>query len=277
MATGKRKNPFAVTSKDIILSIIKKIGTDGGTGHVLEYRGDAIRDLSMEQRMTICNMSIEAGSRAGLIAPDEKTFEYIKNREFTPQGDNWNKAMEYWSTLKSDENAFFDKELVFDGNRIQPMITYGTNPGMGMSISNYGTKMQMSGRDMILQTEVDPSLESDPTNINANYATDRFDLPLIFRFGLAYKKILTNNLNLLIAADALHPNDNTESLNLGAELVFKDFVYLRSGREHLFQRDSEAGFALGGGVKLTIGKTHYTIDYTYAICFWVYFPCTTQT
>ena len=145
-------------------------------------------------------------------------------------------------------------------------LYYTQLPGltMGMSISNYGTKMQMSGRDMILQTEVDPSLESDPTNINANYATDRFDLPLIFRFGLAYKKILQNNLNLLIAADALHPNDNTESINLGTELVFKDFVYLRLGREHLFQRDSEAGFALGGGVKLAIGKTHYTIDYTYA-------------
>lgn len=145
-------------------------------------------------------------------------------------------------------------------------LYYTQLPGltMGMSISNYGTKMQMSGRDMILQTEVDPSLESDPTNINANYATDRFDLPLIFRFGLAYKKILSNNLNLLIAADALHPNDNTESINLGTELVFKDFVYLRSGREHLFQRDNEAGFALGGGVKLAIGKTNYTIDYTYA-------------
>jgi hypothetical protein len=145
-------------------------------------------------------------------------------------------------------------------------LYYTQLPGltMGMSISNYGTKMQMSGRDMLLQTEVDPSLESDPTNINANYATDRFDLPLIFRFGLAYKKTLPNNLSLLIAADALHPNDNTESINFGTELVFKDFVYLRSGREHLFQRDSEAGFALGGGVKLTIGKTFYTIDYTYA-------------
>ena len=94
---------------------------------------------------------------------------------------------------------------------------------MGMSISNYGTKMQMEGRDLLLQTEVDPSLESDPININANFATDRFELPLIFRFGLAYKKSLPNNLSILFAVDALHPNDNTESINLGSELTFKDF------------------------------------------------------
>ena len=90
----------------------------------------------MEGRMTVCNLSIEMGARGGMIAPDQKTFEYIKDREFTPKGDDWSKAMKYWSTLKSDEDALFDKELVFDGNKIQPMITYGTNPGMGMSISN---------------------------------------------------------------------------------------------------------------------------------------------
>ena len=145
-------------------------------------------------------------------------------------------------------------------------LYYTQVPGltMGMSISNYGTKMQMSGRDMILQTEVDPSLESDPININANYATDRFDLPLIFRFGLAYKKNLPNNLRLLIAADALHPNDNTESINLGTEISLRDFVFLRAGWENLYQRDRQKGIALGGGTKLNIGGNNLYIDYTHA-------------
>ena len=125
-----------VSPKDVALFIISKLTTSGATGYFVEYAGNVFTEMSMEGRMTVCNLSIEMGARGGMIAPDKKTFEYIKNREFTPKGDNWNKAMEYWSTLKSDENAFFDKELVFDGNRIQPMITYGTNPGMGMSISN---------------------------------------------------------------------------------------------------------------------------------------------
>ena len=134
---------------------------------------------------------------------------------------------------------------------------------MGMSISNYGTKMQMEGRDLLLQTEVDPSLESDPININANFATDRFELPLIFRFGLAYKKSLPNNLSILFAVDALHPNDNTESINLGSELTFKDFLFLRSGLANMYQRDSISGVSVGCGIKLKISNTYYHIDYTY--------------
>jgi 3-isopropylmalate/(R)-2-methylmalate dehydratase large subunit len=125
-----------VTPKDVALFIISKLTTSGATGFFVEYAGSVFNDMSMEGRMTVCNLSIEMGARGGMIAPDRKTFEYIKNREFTPKGDDWNKAMKYWSTLKSDENAVFDKELFFDGNKIQPMITYGTNPGMGMSISN---------------------------------------------------------------------------------------------------------------------------------------------
>lgn len=134
---------------------------------------------------------------------------------------------------------------------------------MGMSISNYGTKMKMEGRDLLLQTEVDPSLESDPININANFATDAFELPLIFRFGLAYKKSLKNNLTFLIAADALHPNDNTESINLGSELSFKDFVFLRSGLANLYQRDNISGVSIGCGIKLKLSNSFYYIDYTY--------------
>ena len=134
---------------------------------------------------------------------------------------------------------------------------------MGMSISNYGTKMQMEGRDLLLQTEVDPSLESDPININANFATDAYELPLIFRFGLAYKKDLPSDFSILVAADALHPNDNTESINLGSELVFKEFLFLRSGIANMYQRDSVAGFSIGCGIKLKIANSHYFIDYTF--------------
>ena len=125
-----------VTPKDVALFIIFKLTTSGATGYFVEYAGTIFSEMSIEGRMTVCNLSIEMGARGGMIAPDEKTFNYIRDREFTPNGKSWTKAMKYWSTLKSDKDAIFDKELVFDGNKIQPMITYGTNPGMGMSISS---------------------------------------------------------------------------------------------------------------------------------------------
>ncbi|MBR5138830.1 MAG: 3-isopropylmalate dehydratase large subunit [Alistipes sp.] len=123
-----------VCSKDIILYIISKLGTGGGTGHFVEFAGSAIRSLSMEARMTICNMSIEMGARGGMIAPDQTTFDYLKGREFAPQGEEWEKAVERWSALRSDEDAVFDKEMTFDAADIYPMITYGTNPGMGIAV-----------------------------------------------------------------------------------------------------------------------------------------------
>ncbi|MBR5811542.1 MAG: 3-isopropylmalate dehydratase large subunit [Alistipes sp.] len=123
-----------VCSKDIILYIISKLGTGGGTGHFVEFAGSAIRSLSMEARMTICNMSIEMGARGGMIAPDQTTFDYLKGREFAPQGEEWEKAVEKWSKLCSDEDAVFDKEVTFDAADIAPMITYGTNPGMGIAV-----------------------------------------------------------------------------------------------------------------------------------------------
>ena len=126
---GKRKNTHAVTAKDIILSIIKNIGTAGGTGTVIEYRGEGIRDLSMDQRMTICNMSIEGGARAGLIAPDEKTFDYLRNREYTPK--NYESLVDSWrDDLKTDSDATFDKQFILDINDITPQVSWGTNPGM---------------------------------------------------------------------------------------------------------------------------------------------------
>lgn len=124
-----------VTSKDIILYIIAKISASGGTGYFIEFGGTAISKLSMEARMTICNMSIEMGARGGLIAPDEITFNYIKGREFAPKGADWDKAVAYWKTLKTDENAVFDKVIRYTAEDIEPMITYGTNPGMGCKIN----------------------------------------------------------------------------------------------------------------------------------------------
>ncbi len=122
--------PQGVTAKDIILDIIGRIGTDGATGHVIEYSGSAIRALSMEERMTICNMSIEAGARAGMIAPDETTFAYLQGRRFSPQGAQWDEAVAYWRTLPSDAGAVFDRELTIDAEQLAPSVTWGTSPGM---------------------------------------------------------------------------------------------------------------------------------------------------
>lgn len=124
-----------VTAKDIILAVIAQIGTGGGQGYVLEYRGSAIRSLSMEGRMTMCNMSIEAGARAGMVAPDETTFEYIKGRQHAPKGEEWDKAVEYWKSLPTDEGAVFDKEIFINADELEPFVTWGTNPGQGVPLS----------------------------------------------------------------------------------------------------------------------------------------------
>ena len=125
-----------VTSKDVALFIISRLTTSGATGYFVEYAGDVFTQMSMEGRMTVCNLSIEMGARGGMIAPDQKTFDYIKGREFTPNGAAWDKAMQYWDSLHTDAGATFDKEYHFDAAEIEPMITYGTNPGMGMGITN---------------------------------------------------------------------------------------------------------------------------------------------
>ena len=124
-----------VSAKDLILAIIAKIGTGGGQGHIIEYRGEAIRKMSMEARMTICNMSIEAGARAGMVAPDETTFDYVKGREFAPKGEDWDAAVEYWKTLPTDDGAEFDTVVHIDGSALTPFVTWGTNPGQGLPLS----------------------------------------------------------------------------------------------------------------------------------------------
>ena len=124
-----------VVAKDVALYLMSKLTTSGATGYFVEYSGEVVRDLSMEGRLTLCNLSIEMGARGGFVAPDEKTFEYLKNREYAPKGEEWNKAIAYWKTLKSGEDAVFDRELDFDAVDIEPRITYGTNPGMGIGIS----------------------------------------------------------------------------------------------------------------------------------------------
>lgn len=131
---GKLKE--GVTAKDVALYIISQMTTGGATGYFVEYAGDVIRNASMEERLTICNLSIEMGARGGMIAPDDVTFEYLKGREFAPTGDEWDNAVAYWRTLRSDEDAVFDKEIAFKAENIEPMITYGTNPGMGMGIND---------------------------------------------------------------------------------------------------------------------------------------------
>ena len=120
--------PKGVTAKDVILKIIGTIGTAGGTGYVIEFAGDIIKNLSMEERMTVCNMTIEAGARAGLISPDEKTFEYLKGKTMSPKGENWNKALKFWKSLYSDKDCKFDKEVNIEGKEIEPLVTWGTSP-----------------------------------------------------------------------------------------------------------------------------------------------------
>jgi 3-isopropylmalate/(R)-2-methylmalate dehydratase large subunit len=147
-----------VSAKDLVLAIIGKIGTAGGTGHVIEYSGEAIKKLSMEGRMTVCNMSIEAGARAGMIAPDQVTFDYLANKPMSPKGKDWDLAMEWWKSLPSDDNAFYDKKVMIDASKIKPTVTWGTSPEDVVSIDGYIPDPSKINDDDIRQ-KIERSLE----------------------------------------------------------------------------------------------------------------------
>ncbi len=166
-----------VGAKDIILALIARIGIGGGTGHVIEYTGDAIRALSMEERMTVCNMSIEGGARAGLIAPDETTFAYLKGRKFAPQGAAWDAAVARWRELPSDEGAVYDRTVVIDGSTLEPMVTYGTNPGMGLPIT--GRVPTPSDLGPAARADLEHALEYMGLQAGAQIAGQKLDVVFI--------------------------------------------------------------------------------------------------
>ena len=165
---GKLKN--GVLPKDVILYIISKLGTNSGTGYFCEYAGNVFEDMSMEGRMTVCNMSIEMGARGGMIAPDETTFEYVKGRKFAPEGEEFEKKVAYWKTLPTDEGAVFDMEYSFDAEDIEPMITYGTNPGMGIKISEN------------IPVDDNPSFKKSLAYMNFEAGESLIDKPINFVF-----------------------------------------------------------------------------------------------
>lgn len=165
---GKLKN--GVLPKDVILYIISKLGTNSGTGYFCEYAGNVFEEMSMEGRMTVCNMSIEMGARGGMIAPDETTFEYVKGRKFAPQGEDFDKKVAYWKTLPTDEGAQFDKEYYFDAEDIEPMVTYGTNPGMGIKISE------------TIPVDENPSFKKSLAYMNFEAGESLIDKPINFVF-----------------------------------------------------------------------------------------------
>ncbi|BDZ51218.1 hypothetical protein GCM10025867_34590 [Frondihabitans sucicola] len=185
-----------VTAKDIILAVIAKIGTGGGQGYVLEYRGSAIRALSMEGRMTICNMSIEAGARAGMVAPDQTTYDYLEGKPHAPQGTEWDEAVAYWNTLPTDDDAVFDAEVYLDANELEPFVTWGTNPGQGVSLS---------------ETVPDPSAVADP---NERAAAER---------ALTYMDLVAGTPMKEIPVDAVFmgscTNSRIEDLRAFASIV----------------------------------------------------------
>jgi len=185
-----------VTAKDIILAVIAKIGTGGGQGYVLEYRGSAIEALSIEARMTICNMSIEAGARAGMVAPDEKTFEYLLGRPHSPQGAHWDAAVAYWRTLPTDAGAKFDAEVFLDANTLDPFVTWGTNPGQGVSLND---------------RVPDPETISDP---NERAAAERALEYMDLRAGTKLKDIKVDTVFLGSCT-----NSRIEDLRAAAEII----------------------------------------------------------
>lgn len=213
-----------VSAKDLVLAIIEKIGIGGGTGHVIEFRGEAIEALTMEERMTVCNMAIEAGARAGMIAPDQTTFDWLEDREFAPKGEAWDKAVADWTTLASDKDANFDVEIHLDANKIKPMVTYGTNPEMGISINDKipnADKKALdymgftAGQDMI-GTKVDVSFVGSCTN---SRLSDLQDTARILK-----GRTIANHVRMLIVPGSQVIKKQAEALGL-------DKIFIEAGAE----------------------------------------------
>ena len=232
IATGKRKNLFTITSKDIILSIIRHIGTAGGTGHVLEYRGDAILDLSMEQRMTICNMSIEAGSRAGLIAPDEKTFDYLDNREFTPN--DYDELVSSWKdNLQTDPNTKFDKSFTINVDQIAPQVSWGTNPAMVCDVTENIPSPEEFGKGDSVKTQNEEKalayMDLEPGTPITEIQLDRIFIgsctnsrieDLIDAAQVVKGKHVSQNLHAMIVPGSQMVKHEAEQM--GLDKIFKD-------------------------------------------------------
>ena len=221
-----------VSAKDIILAIIAKIGTGGGQGYVLEYRGSAIRALSMEGRMTICNMSIEAGARAGMVAPDEITFEYLKGRPHAPEGKGWDEAIEYWKTLKTDEGATFDEEVFINADELDPFVTWGTNPGQGVSllgeVPNPSTYQDPSDRESAEQAlkymDLEPGTKMKDIRVDTVFlgsCTNSRIEDLRAAAQLLKGKKLAEGLTMMVVPGSQKVRIEAESE--GLDKIFKDF------------------------------------------------------
>ena len=242
--------PHGVSAKDIILKIIGEIGVDGGTGHVLEYRGSTIDGLSMDARMTICNMSIEAGARAGMIAPDDTTIEYLRGRSMAPQGSDWDAAVTRWQGLRTDADASFDSSVSIDASRLQPMVTFGTNPGMVIGINepipadtgdssfrkalNY---MQVESGKPLTDTDVDVVFVGSCTNARL---TD-----LQAAASIVQGRRIADGVTMLVVPGSQQVKQEAESLGL-------DKVFLEAGAEW---RESGCSMCLGmNGDTVASGK-----------------------
>ena len=229
-----------VCAKDIILKIVGDIGVDGGTGHVIEYRGNTVSSLSLEQRMTICNMSIEGGARAGMFAPDQSTFDYLENRPMSPKGDDWVKAVNEWSNLVTDDGAIFDKEVDIDIDALQPMITFGTNPGMVMSIDaevphhnvsqsfkqalNY---MKVESGKPLLEKPIDVVFIGSCTNSRLSDLQDAADI-------LKDRKVDSNVRTMIVPG--------SQAIKAEAESLGLDQIFKKAGAEW---RESGCSMCLG--------------------------------
>ncbi len=219
---GKLQN--GVTAKDIILKIIGKIGVDGGTGYAIEYRGSVIRSMSMEERMTICNMTIEAGARAGVIAPDDTTFEYLASKPLAPKDAAWDKALAYWKTLPSDEGSFFDREMTIDVTQLAPMVTYGTNPGMVIGVNENIPKgvnasadkamlyMNVKPKSSLLGEKVDVVFIGSCTNGRLSDLKSAADM-------IKGKKV-AKHVRMLVVPGSQSIKENAESI--GLDKIFKE-------------------------------------------------------